>query len=88
MPILNAKASRENASSDNSCTALIPLTAGLPALTALFADRLGTAAWVTLVVVELALIAAMAALATRGAARARRDEEVLDALEPLSGVRR
>ncbi|OKK15695.1 hypothetical protein AMK16_27900 [Streptomyces sp. CB00455] len=93
MPILNSKTSPEDASpADHSYVALIPLTAILPALTALWADRLGTAAWAALVAVELGLIATTAALATRAAARtadrARRDADVLGALEPVPGVRR
>ncbi|MFI9332030.1 hypothetical protein ACIGZJ_31365 [Kitasatospora sp. NPDC052868] len=78
--------------------AALPLAVGLPALTAVFADRLGTPATAALAAVDLALIAAVGALAARanaGAERARRDEAVLDALLPLpatavaaDGVRR
>ncbi|MFC9295125.1 hypothetical protein ACFTWH_18735 [Streptomyces sp. NPDC057011] len=100
MPILKPKASHETAATPatHSFTALLPVIAILPALTAMFADRLSTAAWVVLMVTELALIATTGALAARAAARtaadrtaadrARRDAEVLDALEPLSGARR
>ncbi|MFG2873755.1 hypothetical protein ACGFYU_01805 [Streptomyces sp. NPDC048337] len=83
MPILKSKASHESASS------LLPVIAGLPAITAMFADRLSTTGWAVLVVTELVLIAATGALAARTAAdRARRDAEVLDMPEPLSGARR
>ncbi|MFG2296419.1 hypothetical protein [Streptomyces sp. NPDC048603] len=96
MSILNSKKTpHEGASSTtDSFTALLPVAAILPALTAMFADRLGTAAWAVLMVAELALIAAIGAHAARTAAaskaadRARRDAEVLDALEPLAGARR
>ncbi|MFF2041079.1 hypothetical protein ACFVVX_11665 [Kitasatospora sp. NPDC058170] len=77
-------------------TAVLPLAVGLPALTAVFADRLGTPATAALAAVDLALIAAVGALAARAdaeAKRARRDEDALDALLPLpataaDGVRR
>ncbi|MFF4456371.1 hypothetical protein [Streptomyces goshikiensis] len=73
--------------------AALPLAVSLPALTVMFGDRLGTSATVALIVVGLALIACTAGAAARSAARdsdeqARRDEAVLDALEPLAGLRR
>ncbi|MFE2877148.1 hypothetical protein ACFXG6_22470 [Streptomyces roseus] len=75
-----------------STAAALPLAIGLPAMTAVFGDRLGTAATVVLIAVGLALIACTAGLAARAAAveaeRMRRDEELLDALEPLAGPRR
>ncbi|WP_405827396.1 hypothetical protein [Streptomyces sp. NBC_00105] len=99
MPILNSKASHEDASSaDHSLALLIPFTALLPALTAMFADRFSTVGWVVMVTVELVLIATTSALAARAAARtaatraaaarAGRDAAVLDRLEPLAGERR
>ncbi|MEU5050829.1 hypothetical protein [Streptomyces sp. NPDC021096] len=75
-----------------SMAAALPLGVSLPAATVLFGDGLGTFATVALIVVGLALIACTAGLAARAAARdaeqARRDEAILDALEPLAGVRR
>ncbi|MFC9812114.1 hypothetical protein ACFVJM_08615 [Streptomyces virginiae] len=74
-----------------SMAAAVPLGVGLPALTVVFGDRLGTPATLALILVGLVLIACTAALAARAAARserARRDEAVLDALEPLAGLRR
>ncbi|MEW2587913.1 hypothetical protein [Streptomyces virginiae] len=71
--------------------AAAPLGVGLPALTVVFGDRLGTPATLALIVAGLVLIACTAALTARAAARserARRDEAVLDALEPLAGLRR
>ncbi|MEU7605363.1 hypothetical protein AB0B78_19365 [Streptomyces sp. NPDC040724] len=94
MPILNSPASHEDASSAaHSLTLLLPFTALLPALSAMFADRFSTAGWVVMVTVELALIATTSALAARAAARtaaarAERDAAVLDLLEPLAGERR
>ncbi|MFD7082834.1 hypothetical protein ACFYXV_21920 [Streptomyces sp. NPDC002181] len=75
-----------------SMAAALPLAISLPAMTVVFGDRLGTFATVALIVVSLVLIACTAGLAARTAAleaeRTRRDEEVLDALEPLAGLRR
>ncbi|WP_329391626.1 hypothetical protein OG625_40420 (plasmid) [Streptomyces sp. NBC_01351] len=95
MPILNPKAvsHKDTVPPTDSFIALLPLTAVLPALATLFADRFSTAGWVVLIVVELALIATTSALAARAAARtdadrARRDAAVLDALEPLHGARK
>ncbi|GHG62641.1 hypothetical protein [Streptomyces griseocarneus] len=73
--------------------AALPLAVSLPAVTVMFGDRFGTSATVALIVVGLALIACTAGLAARAAARdsagqARRDEAVLDALEPLAGLSR
>ncbi|MDJ0385977.1 hypothetical protein [Streptomyces sp. G-G2] len=74
-------------------TALLPLVTVLPALTAMYADRFNTTVTVMLIAVDLALIAATAGCvgassAARAAAdRARHDEDVLDALEPLAGAR-
>ncbi|MER6781762.1 MULTISPECIES: hypothetical protein [unclassified Streptomyces] len=93
MSILNAKARHRVAfPATPSMAAALPLTISLPAMTVVFGDRLGTFATVALIVVGLALIACTAGLAARTAAaeaeRTRRDEEVLDALEPLAGLRR
>ncbi|MFD7561338.1 MULTISPECIES: hypothetical protein [unclassified Streptomyces] len=73
--------------------AVLPLAVSLPAVTVMFDDRLGPWVTVVLIVVGLALIACTAGAAARAAARntaeqARRDEAVLDALEPLAGLRR
>ncbi|KJY22824.1 hypothetical protein ADK53_02785 [Streptomyces sp. WM6373] len=71
--------------------AALPLGVALPALSVMFGDRLGTPVTLALILVGLVLIACTAALAGRAAAdseRARRDEAVLDALEPLAGLRR
>ncbi|MFK0258238.1 hypothetical protein [Streptomyces sp. NPDC090445] len=76
--------------------AALPLAVSLPATTVMFGDRLGTFATIALIVVGLALIAGTAGtagMAARAAVRnsaeqARTDEEVLDALEPLAGLRR
>ncbi|MEW2136533.1 hypothetical protein AB0892_07985 [Streptomyces sp. NPDC005409] len=59
----------------------------------MFGGRLGTLATVVLIVGSLVCIAWTGALAARAAAhdsaeQARRDEAVLDALEPLVGLRR
>ncbi|MFG2988243.1 hypothetical protein ACGFZK_02850 [Streptomyces sp. NPDC048257] len=96
MSILKPESSSEDAphpTTSATTAALLPLAATVPALTAVFHDRFGVAASVALVVVSLALVAAAGALVARaaaqaGAARARRDTEVLDALEPLAGARR
>ncbi|MFD8979847.1 hypothetical protein [Streptomyces sp. NPDC059564] len=67
---------------------VLPLGVSLPAVTVMFGDRFGTSATVALVVAGLAAIACTAGLAAREAERVRRDEEVLDALEPLAGAHR
>ncbi|MFD3468081.1 hypothetical protein ACFWWM_17250 [Streptomyces sp. NPDC058682] len=77
----------------SSMAAVLPLAVSLPAITVVFGGRLGTAVTVALIVAGLALIACTAGLAARAAARdsaerARHDEAVLDALEPLAGLRR
>ncbi|MEU5809964.1 hypothetical protein [Streptomyces sp. NPDC047718] len=76
-----------------STAATLPLAVALPAVSVMFGDRFGTSATVALIAVGLALIACTAGLAARAAARdsaerARREEAVLDALEPLAGARR
>ncbi|MFD9367100.1 hypothetical protein ACFWA6_05235 [Streptomyces sp. NPDC060020] len=75
-----------------SMAAVLPLAVTLPALTAMFGGRLGTFATLALTLGSLVLIAGTAALAARAARdcaeQARRDEAVLDALEPLAGLRR
>ncbi|MFC9586867.1 hypothetical protein ACFVJ8_29135 [Streptomyces yangpuensis] len=74
-----------------SMAAALPLGVALPAVSVMSGDRFGTAVTLVLIVVSLALIACTGALAARSAARAeraRRDEAVLDALEPLAGLRR
>ncbi|MEV7443988.1 hypothetical protein AB0O22_23165 [Streptomyces sp. NPDC091204] len=76
-----------------SMAAVLPLAVTLPALTAMFGGRLGTLALtLALTLGSLVLIAGTAALAARAARdcaeQARRDEAVLDALEPLAGLRR
>ncbi|MFD4864758.1 hypothetical protein [Streptomyces sp. NPDC058412] len=77
---------------DTSVAAVLPLTVSLPALTVMFGGRLGTFATLALVVGSLVLIAGTAALTARAARdsaeQARRDEAVLDALDPLAGLRR
>ncbi|MFF4433927.1 hypothetical protein ACFYZ4_32840 [Streptomyces sp. NPDC001513] len=77
---------------DTSMAAVLPLTVSLPALTVMFGGRLGTFATLALVVGSLVLIAGTAALTARAARdsaeQARRDEAVLDALDPLAGLRR
>lgn len=96
MSILNLKARhRDPLPADASMAALLPLAVSLPAVTVMFGGRFGTLATVTLVVGSLALIACTASLAARAARAARgsagqalRDEAVLDALEPLAGLRR
>ncbi|MET9693204.1 hypothetical protein ABZY81_32975 [Streptomyces sp. NPDC006514] len=77
----------------SSTAAVLPLAVSLPAITVVFGGRLGTAVSVALIVAGLALIACTAGLAARAAARdsaerARHDEALLDALEPLAGLRR
>ncbi|MFB6560385.1 hypothetical protein ACFCYH_16115 [Streptomyces sp. NPDC056400] len=77
----------------SSMAAVLPLAVSLPAITVVFGGRLGTAVTVALIVAGLVLIACTAGLAARAAARdsaerARHDEAVLDALEPLAGLRR
>ncbi|MFE2856602.1 hypothetical protein ACFXJO_36460 [Streptomyces lavendulae] len=94
MVILNSKArNRAALPATASMAGVLPLAVVLPAVTVMFGDRFGTAATVALIVVGLALIACTAGLAARAAARdsaerARRDEEALDALEPLAGLGR
>ncbi|MFF4009584.1 hypothetical protein [Streptomyces sp. NPDC001717] len=94
MLILNSRARhRDLFPAATSMAAVLPLAVSLPAVTVMFDDRLGSWATVVLIVVGLALIAGTAGAAARAAARdtaeqARRDEAVLDALEPLAGLRR
>ncbi|MFJ9646358.1 hypothetical protein [Streptomyces sp. NPDC101206] len=76
-----------------STAAALPLAVALPAVSVMFGDRFGTSATAALIAAGLALIACTAGLAARAAARdsaerARREEAVLDALEPLAGARR
>lgn len=71
-----------------SMAAALPLAVSLPAVTVMFGDRFGDFATAALVVAGLALIACTARLAARKVEQVRRDEEVLDALEPLAGLRR
>ncbi|WP_331738153.1 hypothetical protein [Streptomyces sp. NBC_01276] len=93
MLILNSKVRRRVAfPATASMAGVLPLAVVLPAVAVMFGDRFGPYATVALIVAGLALIACTAGLAARAAARdsadrARRDEEVLDALEPLAGVR-
>ncbi|AYV25518.1 hypothetical protein HET69_21495 [Streptomyces sp. CJ_13] len=93
MSILNLKARhRDPLPADASMAALLPLAVSLPAVTVMFGGRFGTLATVALVVGSLALIACTAGLAARAArgsaGQSLRDEAVLDALEPLAGLRR
>ncbi|MFD0266166.1 hypothetical protein ACFVGY_06165 [Streptomyces sp. NPDC127106] len=94
MLILNSKdRHRDVFPATTSMAAVLPLAVSLPAVTVTFGDRFGTFVTVALIVGGLALIACTAGLAARAAARnsaeqARRDEAVLDALEPLAGLRR
>ncbi|MFJ9074687.1 hypothetical protein ACIRO3_05465 [Streptomyces sp. NPDC102278] len=75
----------------SSLTVLLPLVTIMPALTAMFADRLSTPTNVILIVLDLALVAVAAGCFARSAAaraaadRARRDENVLDALDHRPG---
>lgn len=94
MLILNSKDRHRDVFPATASMAIaLPLGVGLPAVTVMFGDRFGPSVTVALIVVGLALIACTAGLAARAAARdsaeqARRDEAVLDALEPLAGLRR
>ncbi|MFE9792876.1 hypothetical protein ACFYRL_14230 [Streptomyces goshikiensis] len=93
MSILNLKARyRDPLPADASLAAVLPLAVSLPAVTVMFGSRFGTLATVALILGSLALIACTAALAARAArgsgGQALRDEAVLDALEPLAGLRR
>ncbi|MFA7764465.1 hypothetical protein ACGFNX_11145 [Streptomyces sp. NPDC048723] len=93
MLILNSEArQRDPFPATARMAAVLPLAVSLPAVTVMFGGRFGTFATVALIVVGLALIACTAGLAARAAAdsaeQARRDEAVLDALEPLAGLRR
>ncbi|MFJ5025770.1 hypothetical protein [Streptomyces goshikiensis] len=94
MSILNLKARHRDdpLPAYASLAAVLPLAVSLPAVTVMFGGRFGSLATVALIVVSLALIACTAALAARAArgsaAQALRDEAVLDALEPLAGLRR
>ncbi|MFE3786215.1 hypothetical protein [Streptomyces goshikiensis] len=94
MSILNLKARHRDdpLPADASLAAVLPLAVSLPAVTVMFGGRFGTLATVAMIVLSLALIACTAALAARAAhgsaAQALRDEAVLDALEPLAGLRR
>ncbi|MFF8264497.1 hypothetical protein [Streptomyces virginiae] len=91
MLILRSKVHRDPFPATPSPAAALPLGVALPALSVMFGDRLGTPATLALILVGLVIIACTAGLAARAAAdleRARRDEAVLDALEPLAGLRR
>ncbi|MFK0049424.1 hypothetical protein ACIQU4_36085 [Streptomyces sp. NPDC090741] len=70
----------------------LPLAVSLPATAVVFGDRFANSATAALTCAGLALIACTAGLSARAAAcdaeQVRRDEEVLDALEPLAGLRR
>ncbi|WP_328792559.1 MULTISPECIES: hypothetical protein [unclassified Streptomyces] len=94
MLILKLKARHRNLfPASTSMAAVLPLAVSLPAMTVVFGGRLGTAVTIALIVAGLALIACTAGLAARAAARdsaerARHDEAVLDALEPLAGLHR
>ncbi|MEV6732658.1 MULTISPECIES: hypothetical protein [unclassified Streptomyces] len=89
MSILNSKARHRVAfPTTPSMAAVLPLALSLPAVTVMFGDGLGTSATVALIVAGLALIACTAGLTARKAEQVRRDEEVLDALEPLAGLHR
>ncbi|MEU4355622.1 hypothetical protein [Streptomyces virginiae] len=91
MLILRSKGHRDPFPATPSMAAALPLGVALPALSVMFGDRLGTPATLALILVGLVIIACTAGLAARAAAdleRARRDEAVLDALEPLAGLRR
>ncbi|MFB7260854.1 hypothetical protein ACFCXH_01645 [Streptomyces nojiriensis] len=94
MLILNSETRhRDLFPATGSMAAVLPLAVSLPAVTVMFGGRFATFATIALIVVGLALIACTAGLAARAAARdsaerARRDEAVLDALEPLAGLRR
>ncbi|MEV7618423.1 hypothetical protein [Streptomyces sp. NPDC089799] len=72
MSILNPKASRKDVSAAaDPSLALLPLVALMPALTAMYADGLGTATQVALVVAELALFAVAGARAAASFAATR-----------------
>ncbi|APU41018.1 hypothetical protein ACFCYM_33195 [Streptomyces sp. NPDC056254] len=91
MLILRSKTRRDVPPATPSMAAALPFAVLLPALSVVFGDRLGTPATVALILAGLAVIACTAAQAGRAAVRAeqaRRDEAVLDALEPLAGLRR
>ncbi|MFE5866645.1 hypothetical protein ACFQ77_39735 [Streptomyces virginiae] len=99
MTILKKTASADEggprSTTDPTTAALLPLAVMLPAVTVMFHDRFGAVASAALVAVSLVLVAAGGALLARttaqadaAAARARRDADVLDALEPLAGARR
>ncbi|MEV0409691.1 hypothetical protein AB0I68_02495 [Streptomyces sp. NPDC050448] len=94
MLILNSKAEhRDVFPATPSMAVALPLAVSLPAVTVMSGDRFGTSATAALVVAGLALIACTAGLSARATARnaaeqMRRDEEVLDALEPLAGLHR
>ncbi|MEU9303301.1 hypothetical protein [Streptomyces sp. NPDC048269] len=94
MLILKLKARHRDLFPANaSMAAVLPLAVSLPAVTVMSGGRFGTFATAALIVGGLALIACTAGLSARAAARssagqARRDEAVLDALEPLAGLRR
>ncbi|MER7465226.1 hypothetical protein [Streptomyces sp. NPDC097981] len=89
MSILNSRARhRVVFPTTPSMAAAVPLAVSLPAVAVMFGDRFGAATTAALVVAGLALIACTAGLAARKAEQVRRDEEALDALEPLAGLRR
>ncbi|MFF3431608.1 hypothetical protein [Streptomyces sp. NPDC002602] len=91
MPNVKTNTAPDRATS--ALTVLLPLVTVVPALTAMFADRLSTPATVVLIVLDLALVAVTAGFFARSAAaraaaeRARRDEDVLDALDHRPGNR-
>ncbi|WP_327283192.1 MULTISPECIES: hypothetical protein [unclassified Streptomyces] len=96
MLILNSKVRhRDVFPATASMAAVLPLAVSLPAMAVMFGARLGTSATVALIVAGLVLIACTAGLTARATAhhnaaaeRMRRDEAVLDALEPLAGLSR
>ncbi|KJY37954.1 hypothetical protein VR44_04595 [Streptomyces katrae] len=76
-------------SSDVSLAAVMPVPVMLFVVAFLFGDRLGGVVSVVLVVAGLGVLAwAGAVTRAKAGERARRDEAVLDALEPLAGLRR
>ncbi|MFD5931964.1 hypothetical protein ACWGCI_29385 [Streptomyces sp. NPDC054949] len=90
----NTKTNTAPDGATSALTVLLPLVTVVPALTAMFADRLSTPATVVLIAFDLALVAVTAGCFARSAAarraateRARRDEDVLDALDHRPGKR-
>ncbi|WP_030961743.1 hypothetical protein [Streptomyces sp. NRRL S-378] len=87
MLILRSKGHRDHTPAAPAMAPALPVAVLLPAVSVMFGDRLGTPATIALILGGLVFIGCTAAQGARAARseQARRDQEVLDALEPLAG---